>query len=234
MMNFWFDGDNFAAVAGENGFVLNRVGFLAPVRDVQEVTVPGRHGTLTIDNRRYNDTDGLYQCFIQSGYQDKVHDVIDWLDKPGYKRLEDTMDKSVYRMAKFTGLSEKKVKDNDIARFDVSFRFAPERWLKSGEEPVAFSASGVIYNPTRHDSTPKIVVHGTGNGTITINNNVVTITGIDDGMVLDSDIKRAYVGNVAKDGAIEGDYPVLIAGGNTVAFSGGVTSIEIVPRWWSL
>lgn len=234
MINFTFDGTAFSTVAGQNGFVLNRVGFLAPERDVTVVEVPGRHSTLTVDNKRWNDTTGYYQCFIQSGYQDKINDLIDWLSKVGHKRLEDTLDSTVYRMAKFVGITEKKVKDNDIARFDVEFSFAPQRWLKSGETATTLTTAGTITNPTRHESNPSIVIHGSGNGTLTINGKNVVIEGIENGMVLDSDIHRAYLGTDGLDGHITGEYPVLVSGGNIVSFSGGITSVEITPRWWTL
>lgn len=238
MIDFWFDGKSFRSVVGSDGFVLNRVGFLAPKRDIEEIVVPGRNSMLVVDNGRWNYVSGYYQCFIQSGYSSKIRKLISWLSDVGtnvaYNILEDTVDAEVYRMAKFVGITEKKVKDNDIARIDIEFSAEPELWLKSGDEVITFSSSGTLFNPTTQASKPKIVIYGSGTGTITIGYTTVEISDISNGMVIDSDMQKAYAGTVSKDADISGVYPLLYGGENPISFSGGVTSLEIVPRWWSL
>lgn len=231
MMEFWIDGVAFTAVAGADSFVLNRIGFLAPKRDYDSIAIPGRNGELTVDNGRYHNTDGYYQCFIQEGYKDKIGVVQDWLSTVGYHRLEDIMEPNVYRMARYTGMDEKKVKDNNIARFDLKFDLAPQKWLKSGEETVTLSANGTLHNPTRHNAQPKITL--SGNGTLTINGNTVTIADNTGEIILDSEICRAYSGTTAKDNLMTGAFPELIPGENTVSFT-GFSSVDIEPRWWTL
>ena len=30
------------------------------------------------------------------------------------------------------------------------------------------------------------------------------------------------------------EFPKLVPGSNTISFSGGITSVEIIPRWWTI
>ena len=231
MMNFWIDGVAFTAVAGADSFVLNRIGFNAPERDYERFPVPGRNGELTVDNGRWKNTSGYYQCFIQHGNFAKKNEVQDWLSSPGYHRLEDTMDKGVFRLARYVGLEEKKVKDNDIARFDLSFDAMPQKWLVSGEETITLTSAGTLHNPTRHEAQPLITL--SGNGTLTVNGDTVTIADNSGTIILDSETGRAYAGTTPKDSKVTGDCPVLVSGDNTISFT-GFASVDIKPRWWTL
>ena len=44
----------------------------APSRDVDSVKVPGRNGTLTMDNGRYNNINVTYPAFICNNYDARV------------------------------------------------------------------------------------------------------------------------------------------------------------------
>lgn len=235
MINFTFGNNNFNTVAGENGFCLGKVGFLAPVRDAETVEIPGSNRVLTLDNGRWKTTKGKYQCFIQSGYGEKIQDVQLWLSQIGFQRLEDDKDTDHFRMARFVGpIEEGRVLYDDIGRFDVNFECMPQKWLKSGETEVTVANNGTITNPTNFEAEPLIVVNGSGNGTLTINGNQIGISDISTSVTLDCAIQRAYNGNMPKDDTISGVYPVLVAGDNTISYTGGITSVKITPRWWTL
>lgn len=237
MINFWFGDNNFNAVAGENGFCLGRTGFRAAKRDFQSEPIPGRNAPLTVDNGRFETVSGTYQCFIQSGYANKKHDIELWLGKNGgaFQRLEDTEEAQYFRMARFSApIEEKRVLHNDIARFDVSFELSAERWLKSGENAVSILRNGTIVNPAPFASKPLIVVTGTGAGTLTINGKTINISDIGGSVTMDSETERAYNGSTARDGTISGQYFVLESGNNSVTWAGGVMGVTITPRWWTI
>lgn len=235
MINFTFNGNNFNSVAGANGFVLNRVGFIMPERDATEVKIPGRNGVLTIDNERWSPVSGYYQCFIQSGYAEKRNLLVNWLASVGYIRLEDTVEPTVYRMAKFVSFDEKKVLYNDIARFDLSFSFQPEKWLKSGETAITVASTATVTNPTSQSANPRIRVNGSGDFTLTVNGETISFTDNVSGITIDSESRRAYNGNTPKDSSMTGDFPILVPGDNSISWTGsGITSVKLTPRWWTL
>lgn len=56
-------------------------------------------------------------------------------------------------------------------------------------------------------------------------------------VTLDSELQDAYDGTVNKNSSIilnGGEFPSLEPGDNDITFSGGVTEVEITPRWWTV
>jgi phage-related protein len=53
--------------------------------------------------------------------------------------------------------------------------------------------------------------------------------------ILDCDLQNAYNGNGNRNMYIDApEFPVLKNGENKISFSGGITKIQIIPRWWEL
>lgn len=228
-MNFTF---NNTAINIVGFYVLDRIGFTVAKRDYDSIVVPGRNGELTVDNGRWKNVSCKYQCYLQNGYVEKIISIQNQLSQIGYRRLTDTLEPTVYRMARFTGIDEIKIKDNDMARFDVNFDMMPQRFLLSGETETTISTSGsTITNLGTQPTKPLIKV--SGNGTITIGGKTVTVSGNSGTIYLDSETCRAYNGTTAKDDKVTGPYLELPTGTNTVAFT-GFSNVKITPRWWTL
>lgn len=60
-------------------------------------------------------------------------------------------------------LSPKTTSENREGTFELAFNCKPYRYLKSGEVPETFTASGSILNRTLYDAAPLIRVYGKGN-----------------------------------------------------------------------
>ena len=75
---------------------------------------------------------------------------------------------------------------------------------------------------------------GSGSGTVTIGNTTVSLTDISEYVMLDCDIQDAYKGVVNKNSTMTGSFPKIEGGEQVVSFTGGITSLEITPRWWTL
>ena len=106
--------------------------------------------------------------------------------------------------------------------------------MLSGEEAYGFSGNDIIVNPTRNLARPQITVHGSGNGSVSIGGNTITIAGIVDGMVLDCERMNAYEGTTNLNNLISGVFPIIPGGAQTITITGGITSIEVVPNWWTI
>lgn len=231
--SFFLDGESCRT----HGMVCSGTGVWdAPERDVEVIEIPGRNGALTIDNGRWKNVTISYPILITPPFPQKSAEARAWLcSAPGYRRLEDERYPEVFRKARLRGgISFKPTEKLDAATATLTFDAMPQRFLKSGEDAVTFSASGSLYNPTRYEALPLIVVNGTGDGTLTVNGNTMTISDISSNVTLDSEICRAYKGTTPKDSTVEGSYPVLVAGANTITFTGDITSVVITPRWWTL
>lgn len=209
--------------------------FNAPERDIEEVAIPGRNGTLTRDNKRFKNIPVTYPCFIKSDFLKNANGLRAWLLKAvGYRRLEDTYHAEYYRMARFKGPINFDVRAlNKSGEVSLTFDCMPQRFLKSGEVDIEVKESMTVVNPTMYESAPLIRVYGTG-GILTINDTTINISEIDEYVDLDCDIQDAYKGSVNKNDTVSQVFPTLHSGANNIAFSDGITSVIVRPRWWTV
>lgn len=214
----------------------------AAARRYQTYPIPGRNGDLHVDEGSFQNYKQSYECYYHTEQltNEMAHAVKGWLlGTPGYQRLIDVYDPSHYRLAAV--LEEFEIKNilNAYGRFTVTFDCDPRSFLLSGDEPILFSQAGILLNPTVYTAKPMVKVTGTGEGTISINGITVQINKISGLMILDCENENAYsmsanaqVNENANIYALE--FPELSPGENSIAFSGDVATVEIIPRWWEL
>ena len=212
--------------------------FNRPKRAYTEKTIPGRNGTLLIDEGRFLNVDLVYPAFIADDMPGRIDAFLnDLASMTGYQRLEDTYHPYEFRMAQFTG--EVKVQTegymNRHGGFNISFNTMPQRYLKSGEKAIAFTANGTILNRTQMPSKPFLRVFGSAAGTLGIGSQTITISAIDGYVDIDCEIMDAYKGTTNCNGNVEFTGPITIpAGVNGIELTGGITKVEISPRWYIL
>lgn len=211
--------------------------FDAPSRDVEMVSVPGRNGDLTFDNGRFTNIAVTYPAFISNRFQPRIDDFRAWLcSNVGYQRLEDTYHPDEYRMGIYkSGLSVTPTARNLAGTFSITFDCKPQRFLKGGEIPLTFSASGSVRNPTDYAALPLIRCNGRS-GTVTVNGVKVTVTGCTSHVMLDCDIMEAYEGTANRNGTTtlnNGVFPTFAPGNNAVSFT-GFSSVVITPRFYTI
>ncbi len=215
----------------------------APVRKLQTVEVPGRNGALHVLQNAFSNYTQPYDCYFHSDLPapEQAHAVKAWLLASGaYQRLEDTYDPEHFRLAAFTGPLDIENILNKYGRCTVNFDCDPRSFLKSGETALTFTEPGQLMNPTLFEALPLITVYGTTSGTVTVGTATVDIRYITDPIILDCENQNAY--SQPGEGAPENQninikaipFPTLAPGSNPVSFSGGITKVEIIPRWWEL
>ncbi len=60
---------------------------------------------------------------------------------------------------------------------------------------------------------------------------IVELENISGNIVLDSDLKEAYVDGTLMNDRMTGDFPVLKPGANVISWMGDVTRVIIRPHW---
>lgn len=237
MRRFWFNGK----CSADYGLMASGTGtYNAPERDVEQIAVPGRNGTLIQDNGRYKNILVSYPVSICQDFAENAAAARAWLmAAPGYHRLEDEYHPHTFRLAMFKGPI-----DFDVqflcrtGETTLTFDCKPQRFLRMGEHPIAFETAGILHNVTGFPAQPLITVYGSGSGTLTVGEYTVEIRAIEDTILLDSDLQDAF--RVAASGALENkngaihapEFPVLLAGDNVISWTGDITKVEIIPRWW--
>ena len=208
----------------------------SPELDVDVVSVPGRNGDLVFSNKRYKNITVEYPAFIRSEFADNAQSAKAWLLRPQkYCRLQDDYHPDEYRLALFEGpLNFDMQFLNHSGMCTVSFNCKPQRYLVSGEEQFNCTNGGSIYNPTLFDAEPLILVSGSGAGTLHIGEYTVQILSLSN-LILDCETQNAYYGSTNLNSTISADiFPKLTAGNNVISWSGGIQSVKITPRWWTL
>ena len=208
-------------------------------RVVEKISVPGRSGDLVIDTGAYGNYIQPYEIWFKDklrGTTRAARDIAQWLlSGVGYMRLEDTYDPEVFRLAMFTGPFDVKNWMLTHGRATLEFDCQPQRWLKTGQRPVAVQSGQSLIN-TWQPAKPLIQVTGTGDGTLVVGGSTISISDMTGAITLDSETEDAYSGteNLNNNVQVNGGYPILQNGETAVSFSGGITAVQITPRWWSL
>ena len=235
MMNFFvYDGKNSQdlglLISGEKTYN-------SPSRDVTTVSIPGRSGDLIIDNGRYNNVEISYTVSFRKDVPEKTRALKAWLlSNAGYRRLEDTYQPEYFRLAAISNATAFEISINRYGTAELIFNCNPFLFSKGGEQTVSIPASGGrIYNPEYFESQPIITVYGNGNGVLSVNNINYNLSDIDGYVTINSDVGLVYKGTENKNSTVNFiEFPTLQVGENIIDWTGGITKVEIVPRWCTL
>lgn len=216
--------------------------FTYPERVYEKVHVPGRNGDIIVDTGSYNNVKAKYDISFGSykkKYTELAHSVSTWLHSAlgSYARLEDSYDPEHFRLAAYLEENEFENLFMQGGRASIEFDCKPQKFLKTGEKPIAINKTGAtVLNPTIHTALPLIKIYGSSSGTVVVNGVRITISEIENGLVVDSDVEDVYLGTVNKNpvATMPDGFPTLKKGENSISFTGGVTRLEVTPRWWTL
>lgn len=166
-MNY-FTFDNTSSATFNVGLSGSGV-FDAPARKGEAVSVPGRNGTVWIDDGSFENTSLTYPCWLCGDFLANVDGFRAWLSAHSdkYYRLTDSYHPDEYRMARFSGPFVANVGTaNKSGAFDVTFDCMPQRFLTSGEAWTDVGAEGsptTITNPTFFPAQPVLQITCNGN-----------------------------------------------------------------------
>lgn len=231
---FYIDGVDAKSV-GIN--LQSPVSFSGAVPVLEAQTIPGRNGDLLYYTGAYENRSGYASCFC---LQENVEKAISLagrflMSKFGYRRLETSDDPDHFWMAVIENSPEIMQRIRMLAPFEINFDCKPQRFLKSGEETVIFNSPGTIDNLYGQIAKPFVTVYGQGDGLLTIGNYTVSIKDMDGMLYLDSETQNAYNDDGNQNNKISAAlFPCIEQGSNVVGFSGGITRVEIIPRWWEV
>ena len=209
-------------------------------RRYETIQVPGRNSDIIIDNNCFDNVDRTYDIAIgQEGGDFTVFAsrMADWLSSgSGYCRLEDTYEPEYYKMAVMSDPGEVINILQQAGRTTVTFNRRPERFLKMGERFVDVYNGSILTNPTKYVAKPIIELSGSGDGSLTVGRRTIEIRNLVDGFIIDSELQEAYSDGINQNDNViaTNGLPILDAGENVISYSGGIKSVKISPRWWTI
>ena len=220
--------------------------YSAPKYDLKFQSIPGRDGDLISPNGRFPNTMVSYTCFIPAKsiqeLSDKVTAVKCWLytEPDRYHTLSDSYDTSFFRKAVFNNKLDISDEVSKIGVFTVNFTCHPMRFSHTGQVKTTFTASPfTLTNPYPFAAKPYLKINGRGTGTLTIqsasSNKIWEFSTLNGYTECDSELMNFYHDTEPKNDTVSGEgFPTFAPGSNTIAFDGGITSIEVIPRWKSI
>ena len=220
--------------------------FSAPKYEVKFQSIPGRDGDLILPNGRFPNVQITYSVFLPAKTKEQLADklaaVKAWLfyEPDRYHELRDSYDTTGFRKAVINTQLDIEDQLNKIGVFTVSFSCLPFRYLDEGQEAITITTSPfTVKNPTVFQAKPYIKVSGSGTGRLAISTSLRQspwdFTDIGGYIEIDSEQMNFYHDLQSKNDTVSGDgFPILYPGENVIAFDGGITSVEIIPRWVSL
>lgn len=210
--------------------------FGAGQRIVSKTTIPGKSGDLVFDTGAFSNYTQSYEIWFRdkkSGMISAAKDIATWLLSPlGYQKLEDSYNPDVFRMAVFTGPIEVENWMLTYGRATIEFDCMPQRWLKSGQNPISILSGQSVLN--QWQSTKPLLILS-GNGQVQIGNSVIEISGTNGQFYIDCDTENAYQGTENINSNIEvvnNIFPVLSKGQTQITYT-GIDDLQIIPRWWT-
>lgn len=220
--------------------------FSAPEYDADFTSIPGRNGDLIVSNRRFANIRVTYTVFLTrrniSALADLLRTVKGWLytEPDRYHEITDSYDSGYFRYGVISGGLDIQEQLNKVGWFTVTFNCKPFKYSFEGQRSVQVSKSGgSVFNPEAFTAKPLIIIEGSGDFWLTLQNSGYNKTwnfkGIENGIVCDSEQMNFYYGTQLLGDKVTGDgFPELPPGETVLTVSGGVSEIKVTPRWCCL
>lgn len=209
----------------------------SPQRSIEKILVPGRNGELILDNGNFENFILTIECYLNCLSEDKnviSKEIKRWLQSDfSYKKLILSDDLEFYYEAYCDTKLDFEYVSSNFESFLISFSCKPYK-KEINENVITITESINIYNDYM-PSNPLIKVVGSGDVTISINNQELILKGLEDEIEVDCEFMNAYKkineDIVLLNNKMYSDFPILEAGENQISFEGNVSKIEITPRW---
>ena len=194
-------------------------------RNVDEIEIQGRDGSLNIDYGTYKPIIFTLACTLLD--ETKIGQVKEWLT--GFENLIFSWQGDKYYKAKMINKIDISQSMSDLGEFPLLFKCQPHAY-SLGNEIITLKATGTIYNSGSDIALPIIKLFGTGSLTLTINGITVNLTNVVDYVTIDSNLQESFKDLAYKNQYMTGLFPILEKGNNIISFT-GATKIEITPNF---
>lgn len=202
--------------------VVSRPIFPSPKQRTNNVTIPGRDGTLT-EVLGYEDIaiPIEFNCIKRQDIHELNRQINQWLYAIVDNRLILSDNPDFYYRVKKIVVDDKKRRKKNYMNFTATFTCEPYQYSNAGAIEIKIPSTSTIYNVFPFESYPIIRIKGEGLMQLEINDQILNIN-VGQQIIIDSEKKLTY----RNDGTLEnqrqkGAYPVLSYGENRIKVSGG-------------
>ncbi|PTQ84790.1 phage-related protein [Trichococcus patagoniensis] len=213
----------------------------SPEASVSFQNIPGRDGSLIIDNKRLNNFTYPIHTYLRPEMGLDINEaasrISQWLKgNVRYRELYLSWDSNYLYKAVY---NEQFSITDILPRFGkiaLNFKCHPIKYLISGQNAIPLTSGQTLLNPEKRAAKPLISITGTGDITLKKNGaNWLILNDIDGSVTVDSESKSVY-----KDGpnlfekmnaTLSPLFPQLDVGTNVITWAEAGFSVSITPRW---
>ena len=239
--NFSFDGKDSRDY---NVYFVGKKNWQKPERDVEAIHVPGRNGDIIIDKGCYKNYDDtitlrLFSQLITGDYEadfyNAFQNVKEWLKVDGaYHQLIESYNPDYYREVRIISFACAQA-DKDIADITLQLDCKPYIRRISGDDIIEITSAGTLFNPESEESAPYFklfAVSGETSFQLIVNGSRYSFYTVDGYVEIDSESMNVFKGQTNKNNDYAAtSFPMLRPGKNTISHTGGISKIEVIPRW---
>ena len=213
------------------GFALvGRPSIASAEKKYETIEVEGRDGNLT----RFLGYDDLkftlnFNILFQSDIKQKLREIKGLLSVAKTLAFDDSP--NFFYKIKRCQISDTETIIKQSGVFSVEFIAEPFEYESSSVLEYIKPSNLIIRNNTTYFSQPVFKIFGQGNIKLLINDDLIEIKQINEGIVIDSEMQEAYYNNYNMNHQIFGDFPIFGIGENKIRLDGNVNKIEILPQW---
>lgn len=230
MLSFEFAGKN--SYLDFDIYVEKRPTIPSPKRRVSYLTVPGRNGSLKYDENAFEDISIAVECGIAGNVYGRIDEIKAWLLGSGENHLSFSFQNDKCYLAQVVNSIDFEVSLRRIGKFIIVFNCRPFKYA-TNNSPITITSSGTnLINTGTLMSEPIIEVFGSGDITLQVNEQVVTLIGVSGKIILNSVLQDAYDDMLQNQNSKKkGDFIELQVGNNQISWIGNVTKLAITPNW---
>lgn len=205
-------------------------------RKMSAVSIPGRNGDHIEQQDAFENVIQPYEVYLSGEFYGHLPTVsraaARWLMVKGYQRLEDSYDMDVFRLAYIQGGERFENVLNEFGRATIEFNCKPQRFLKHGDLFRPASNGQRFINPTGFIALPQLLTHGSGAGALSLGGRTMTLSDVNETMI-DCETCQVCRGTENLNDTASGAF-FRLEDLADIAWTGGITGVEIRPRWWHL
>ena len=150
--------------------------------------VPGRDGTLWAGEDAFDDVTVRVQC--QTTDEADMAAVSAWLRGAGELRFCDDPER-FYRARVVKEFSRSAAVNRFVNQtFTVTFDCQPFLYHREVEDIPLTASPATVSNPGTHKSAPRLTIEGTGDAVLTIGTQILEVTDLAGGVIVDSGVVR--------------------------------------------
>lgn len=210
-----------------------------PQKNIDEIEVAGRDGTLIRDHGTYKNIEikVSYNFVDRTDFNNKCRIIKKWINKIEDNKLQFSDDLGFFYKVKYCKLDAIERVYKALGKFELTFICEPYMYSSEGQQTVeVINGSNIVNNGLQ--CKPTYIINGTGLIALQINNKDEVKINLDGKITIDTDLYICYKNGVMSNTDISGYYENLWLdeySDNIFTITGdNISLIEIMPNFREL